>query len=187
MTQPLPVYSLPRASAMVHPVTIGYAVDRREAFDLLRDTYHDVGRVVEGPDVDSRLAYYPEFAKPQSEPAFPDVLPSAEPDMRLCIMADVFFGRNIGASLGVSDDAWSAFVDSEITPRFPDGLTVLDALGQWRDSENGTIVRERSKVLRVILSAPDSRAKLTAIAAAYKEQFHQQAVMLTITQAYVSL
>src|SRR5882672_5004424 len=49
-------------------------------------------------------------------------------------VAELLFGRKIGDRLGVSETQWGRFVDREISPRFPDGLTVLDARGAWRDS-----------------------------------------------------
>ena len=66
---------------------------------------------------------------------------------------DLMFGRNIGGDLGVSEGLWAEFLASEITPRFPDGLTVDDALGQWRDPETNTIIKEPSKDVRVIVPA----------------------------------
>jgi hypothetical protein len=103
------------------------------------------------------------------------------------VVAQMYFGRNIGAELGVSDEEWSAFVDAEITRRFPNGLTIADAHGQWRDSESGAIVREPSKLLTVFLTnEPRDRAALQAIADAYKAQFQQQAVALVIERSCVS-
>lgn len=102
-------------------------------------------------------------------------------------VATMYFGRNIGGELGVSEAQWDAFVDREITPRFPDGLTVTDAEGQWRDSENGQIVHEPSKALSVFLSDEAAgRAALDQIAEAYKTQFQQQAVALVVESSCVS-
>ena len=103
------------------------------------------------------------------------------------VVAQMYFGRNIGGELGVSDAEWAAFVDAEITRRFPSGLTVTDAHGQWRDSESGAIVREPSKLLTVFLAnEPRDRAALEAIADAYKSQFQQQAVAMVIERSCVS-
>lgn len=103
------------------------------------------------------------------------------------VVADMYFGRNIGGELGVSDAQWEAFVAAEITPRFPDGLTIADAEGQWRDSATGAIVREPSKQLTVFLSEEGrDRAALQTIADAYKSQFQQQAVALVIERSCVS-
>lgn len=120
--------------------------------------------------------------------------PSAAPDAERCaagaeerVVAQMYFGRNIGGELGVSEAAWDGFVDAEITPRFPEGLTVADAEGQWRDSETGAIVREPSKQLIVFLAdEARGRAALDEIADAYKAQFQQQAVALVIECSCVS-
>jgi hypothetical protein len=102
-------------------------------------------------------------------------------------VAQLYFGRNIGTELGVDDAEWAAFVDSEISPRFPDGLTVDDVDGQWRDTQTGGLVREPSKRVTLVLSneAAD-RAALDQIADAYKAQFQQQAVMLVVERSCVS-
>jgi hypothetical protein len=95
--------------------------------------------------------------------------------------AQLFFGRDIGDRVGVSDADFARFVDEELTPRFPDGLTVLDAVGQWR-SKAGPIVREPSKV--VVLALPGrtgAEDRLDAVRAAYKARFSQEAVMI-VTQ-----
>jgi len=100
--------------------------------------------------------------------------------------AELFFGRNVGASEGVSDAAWKDFVDTEIAPRFPDGFTAGDADGGWR-SRDGTIIRERSKRLFIVLAGKaDEQAKLEAIRAAYKVRFHQESVMLFEGEGCVS-
>ena len=99
--------------------------------------------------------------------------------------AELVFGRNIGGALGVSDADWKAFVDTEVTPRFTDGLTVLDAAGQWRGA-SGAIVAEPSKVLLLVLSgAPGEAEKVEAIRAAYKARFRQEAVLLIERSACV--
>src|SRR5215831_18665015 len=63
---------------------------------------------------------------------------------------ELMFGRNIGGRLGVSETAWSRFLAREVTPRFPDGLTVVDASSQWRDKERGALVREPSKLVTIV-------------------------------------
>lgn len=103
------------------------------------------------------------------------------------VVAQMYFGRNIGGELGVSEEEWDAFVDAEVTPRFPDGLTVTDAEGQWRDSETGAIVHEPAKQLTVFLGdEARDRMALDQIADAYKTQFQQQAVALVIERSCVS-
>jgi uncharacterized protein DUF3574 len=60
-----------------------------------------------------------------------------------------------------------------VTPKFPDGLTVFDAHGQWR-SGDGRIYREATHALLILYKADAaSEGKIEAIRDAYKKQFHQ--------------
>lgn len=99
-------------------------------------------------------------------------------------MAELIFGRDIGRRTGVSEAAWRRFLDREVTPRFPDGLTVVNAVGQWRDRSTGRIVREPSKMLMIVLPGnADDHARLDAVVAAYKRQFQQQSVGIIVQPA----
>jgi hypothetical protein len=96
--------------------------------------------------------------------------------------AQLFFGRNVGDKPGVSEVDFQAFVDKELTPKFPDGLTILDGGGQWRGDEN-KLIREASKVVLIVLpKGRDVSGRIDAVRNAYKGRFHQDAVLL-ITQA----
>lgn len=99
------------------------------------------------------------------------------------ISAEIFFGRSVGDRI-VSEKEFAAFLASEVTPRFPDGLTVLDARGQWRNGDRGTVVREASKLVKIVF-ADDARkrADLDAIAASYKRKFQQQSVLISLQSA----
>jgi hypothetical protein len=102
-------------------------------------------------------------------------------------VAELMFGRKIGDRLGVSETQWARFVDREISPRFPDGLTVLDAKGEWRDAARNTIVHEPSKLVEIVLPGkPDDVDQLNRIADAYKSRFRQQSVGIVIRAACVS-
>ena len=102
-------------------------------------------------------------------------------------VAELLFGRNIGDRPGVSEAQWGRFVDREISPRFPGGLTVLDAKGEWRDSARRTIVHEPSKLVEIVLPGKDDDAdELEAIARAYKSRFRQQSVGIVVRGACVS-
>jgi hypothetical protein len=102
-------------------------------------------------------------------------------------VAELLFGRNIGGRLGVSEAQWGRFVGREISPRFPDGLTVLDAKGEWRDTARKTLVHEPSKVVEIVLPGkPEDGERLKEIAAAYKSRFRQQSVGIVVRSACVS-
>ncbi|MFF5896540.1 DUF3574 domain-containing protein [Streptomyces argenteolus] len=71
-----------------------------------------------------------------------------------------------------------AFVDRHVTPSFPDGLTVQEGRGQWRDS-HGVIERERSYELILLYPASEARTRDTQverIRAAYERAYAQDSV-----------
>jgi hypothetical protein len=90
---------------------------------------------------------------------------------------ELLFGAGRKGKPAVNDRQWSAFVDREVTPRFPDGLTMFEGRGQWRDG-NGAVRKESMRML-VIWYAPDARrdAEVEAIRDAYKARFAQESVM----------
>src|SRR6266545_2574190 len=101
-------------------------------------------------------------------------------------VAELLLGRKIGDRLGVSETQFLNFLDREITPRFPDGLTVYDARGQWRDGDRNRIVRAPSKVVMIVLpGGPEDMARLTEVAEAYKKRFKQQSVGIVLRPACV--
>lgn len=95
------------------------------------------------------------------------------PMMRL----ELLFGMARPGGAPITEQEWTAFVDAEITPRFPDGLTVLTGNGQWTDPA-GRLTREPSRVL-LVWYKPDrySHYRIEAVRSAFKERFQQQSVM----------
>ncbi|MFF7201065.1 DUF3574 domain-containing protein [Streptomyces sp. NPDC008141] len=78
----------------------------------------------------------------------------------------------------VTDEQFMAFVDRRVTPGFPDGLTVQDGRGQWRDA-NGTIEKERSYELTLLYPASQARARgplIERIREAYRAAYGQESV-----------
>jgi hypothetical protein len=95
------------------------------------------------------------------------------------IRTELFFGTAMPDSGKVNRKKWDRFLENEVTPRFPDGLTVLTGIGQFRDS-NGRIVQEKS--IRLILLYPlrtlkSSSEKIEQIREVYKQAFQQQSVL----------
>lgn len=131
-----------------------------------------------------------QLAPPFTEPAFAPAAAALACEVYSAapmIEAQLFFGRNVGADVGVSDRDWADFLDGEVTPRFPNGLTVIDASGHWRDSETGRLIREPSKVLTLLAEGgPATLSLIREIVDSYKERFHQQSVGLAIRPICVS-
>jgi uncharacterized protein DUF3574 len=92
---------------------------------------------------------------------------------------ELYFGSAKPDGSVVGDAEWSRFLDAEITPRFPDGLTVVSGLGQYR-GEDGAIVQEQSHLVILFYpeeAATESGAKVEAIRAAYERAFQQESVL----------
>ncbi|MBI3830254.1 MAG: DUF3574 domain-containing protein [Planctomycetes bacterium] len=116
----------------------------------------------------------------QEAPAAAKASAAALPGKEL-LKTELYFGRGKPDGGVVSDAEWTDFLDKEVTPRFPDGLTVLDAQGQWR-GEQGRVVKEPSKVLVLLHEDSAGTAKLLdELIAAYKKRFAQESV-LRVTQ-----
>jgi hypothetical protein len=100
---------------------------------------------------------------------------------------ELYFGSARPDGSVVTEAEFQQFVDSEITPRFPDGLTLLTGYGQFRNSA-GFIVKERSMEL-ILLYPPhqrDADRKIEAARTAYKQAFQQESVLRVDSLAVVS-
>lgn len=99
-----------------------------------------------------------------------------KPGEQAAVQDTLYFGT--GSARGpVTEQDWSTFLQNTVTPRFPRGLTVSKAVGQWRGAD-GVIVRESTFVL--VLIHPDdapSETAVAAIVASYKAQFQQESVL----------
>ena len=86
----------------------------------------------------------------------------------------------------VSEEDWRTFLAEVVTPRFPRGLTVWAASGQWK-SEAGPIVREPSYILNIVHDGnATADAAIISIVDAYKRKFRQEAVLRAQSSACVS-
>lgn len=89
----------------------------------------------------------------------------------------VYFGRNRPGGGVVSDAEWYAFLDEVVTPRFPAGLTVVEAVGRWRGA-SGVLEQERSEIVTVLHEGSGgARGDVSAVAEEYKRRFRQDAVL----------
>jgi hypothetical protein len=101
----------------------------------------------------------------------------------------LYFGLGLAdhPDTGVSEAQWRDFLDKEVSPRFPAGLSVLDVYGQWQGKNQTAPERLRSKML--VIDYPDTqenRDKIEAIRAAWKQRTGDQSVMRVTEPADVS-
>lgn len=102
---------------------------------------------------------------------------ACNPPSQIMSRLELLFGMKKSDGTEVSEDDWRTFLDTEVTPRFPDGLTVLTGYGQWRN-QSGVVGKETSRVLLIWLKASaDNNAKIESIRGAWKSQYKQESVM----------
>jgi hypothetical protein len=99
---------------------------------------------------------------------------------------ELFFGRSSPQG-PVSEAQFQGFLDAVVTPLFPDGLTVVDAKGQWRNSPDAPPQKEDSKLLILLYPySAEASANVEQIRSRYKEAFAQQSVLRVDERSCVS-
>lgn len=113
------------------------------------------------------------------------VAPSCGVGDTALVRETLYFGRNRPGGGTVSDADWSRFLTEVVTPRFPSGLTVLEATGQWRGAA-GAVEQERSEIVTVFHPDTDqARRSVQEITGEYKRRFQQEAVLRESQQTCV--
>lgn len=99
----------------------------------------------------------------------------------------LYFGRNIGNAVGVTDSAWTVFVRDVVSAGLSTGFTYWTAEGEWRGAD-GRAVREPSFVLEVVHTERSASADsaIVAIIAEYKRRFRQESVLRVVTAGRAS-
>ena len=95
------------------------------------------------------------------------------------IRTELYFGLARKGRQDVTDSEFQSFVDEFVTPRFPDGLTIVEARGQWRENDL-SITKERTKVLILLYPKREKQMasrKIDDIREEYKKRFAQSSVL----------
>ena len=94
------------------------------------------------------------------------------------VETQIFFGLSKPKGGLVSARDWDAFVAREVSPRFPEGFSVIDGAGFWRDGATQKTISEKSKVVvRLHPASADADRAIGGIVDAYKRAFDQEAVL----------
>ncbi|HEX2483571.1 MAG TPA: DUF3574 domain-containing protein [Methylomirabilota bacterium] len=112
--------------------------------------------------------------------------PPPPPGSQTVVRSELIFGRLKPDGSAVTDAEWRAFVAEHVTPRFPDGFTVLDAVGQYRDRQ-GQVQAEATKIL-LIVHGLDARprAAIQELRDVYRRLFQQESVLLIESPAHAA-
>jgi Protein of unknown function (DUF3574) len=105
------------------------------------------------------------------------------PSSRSFVRTELFFGLSKPNRAQVTELEFQQFINREVTPHFPDGLTLLSGRGQFKTSSN-RIVKEPTNLLiliypqdRLALGKVDQNQKIEQIRKAYKLAFQQESVL----------
>lgn len=113
-------------------------------------------------------------------------LPAATDSTSDWVQSELFFGIAEASAepqqLAELEKRWQGFLDREVTPRFPDGLSVYDVYGQWYSPKRNAITHAHSKSLLIVYhDSPQRRADIDAIRDAWKKLTGDESV-LRVTQ-----
>lgn len=134
--------------------------------------------------ISSEGALTPRFDRPAiSRRRVPSVEQgTAEPFVR----TELFFGTAKPDGV-VTPEEFQLFLDEFVTPRFPDGLTVVKGDGQFRGADGITI--KESSFLLILLYPFEQRAggskRIEEIRAEYVQR-HQQESVLRVDESFVT-
>ncbi|OKH13042.1 hypothetical protein NIES592_15540 [Fischerella major NIES-592] len=105
---------------------------------------------------------------------------------KILIKDELYFGLSKPGGKTVSEVEWQLFLNRVITPRLPDGLTVMDVYGQYLDSY-GKLTREKTKLVILIYeNSQTQNQKIEEIIASYKKTFQQESVLRVTSSVKVS-
>jgi hypothetical protein len=107
-------------------------------------------------------------------------------DGEIFARTELLFGLSRANGPDITEEEFQAFIDLEVTPRFPEGLTLLAGNGQFQDS-TGNIIQEGSKLLILLYPfSKDRSALVDEVRAEYKSAFQQQSVLRVDEHSCVS-
>lgn len=116
----------------------------------------------------------------------PTVLRPRASSPELWARTELYFGTNKPDGTAIPEADFRGFLDSEITPRFPDGLTLVTGYGQFKNAA-GAIVQERSFLLILFYpAAEESSRNIEEIRERYKRAFRQESVLRVDSGSFVS-
>jgi hypothetical protein len=101
------------------------------------------------------------------------------------LRTDLYFGLTRRDSSIISDADFQKFIDTTVTPQFPDGLTITPASGQYLDSRH-LLHKEPSRILTILYpkkSASEAAQKIRKITTTYCQSFDQESVLQSTTPA----
>lgn len=115
-----------------------------------------------------------------------ETLTSKENENKILIKDELYFGLEMPRGKRISEPEWELFVKRVLTPRFKEGLTILDADGQYLNS-SGILIKEKSKLVILIYeNNPIKNKQVEEVISIYKKTFQQESVLRVTSSVKVS-
>jgi Protein of unknown function (DUF3574) len=95
------------------------------------------------------------------------------------LRAELYFGLSIPIGGVITDAQWRNFLDTSVTPRFPDGFTVVEAQGRYRGDDH-IIHSEPTRMLIILYPAAEkanANQRIEQLCKEYIVRFHQESVL----------
>ncbi len=104
----------------------------------------------------------------------------------IIIKDELYFGLSKPGGKIISEAEWQQFLNSAIAPIFREGLTVINANGQYLN-QNGELIREKTKLVILIYPSDITKnSRIQEVVAKYKQRFQQESVLRTTTNVKLS-
>lgn len=98
------------------------------------------------------------------------------------IKTELYFGITIPSGGKVIDTQWKNFVESYITPAFPQGFTTIKTTARWLDSKTNKVLTEPSRMITIFYKKDEAIEKdglIENIYNQYIQSFQQPSVLRT--------
>ena len=96
------------------------------------------------------------------------------------VETQLYLGMSMPQGTKITESEFAAFLKSDVVSRFPQGFTVFDAKGFWRDAQKQKTIAENSKVIfRLHQASMDEDTRINEIIQSFKRRFAQDSVLRT--------
>lgn len=98
----------------------------------------------------------------------------------------LFMGMSRSGGGAVSKHEWDKFVADNFVSGFPNGFTIVETTGYWRDETTKATIYENGKQVVILhVATAELETKINEIAEKYRRRFEQQSVLISSSRANV--